>query len=130
MSRALRFPALLVPLVLSCSSPTATGVEGSWGGTEASLELTGSGGTLAYLCGTGTIDSWTLDSDGRFAATGLHYFGGGPVPPQGRPPHPARYAGRVEGDHLTLSVHLTDFGQTLGPYLLVRGGPAVTELCV
>jgi len=130
VSRNLCYAALILPLALACSSPTAPEAEGVWGGTEVSLELTSSGGTLAYLCGTGTIDSWTVDADGRFAATGLHYFGGGPVPPQGRPPHPARYAGRVEGDRFTLSVHLTDLGQTLGPYRLVRDGPPVLELCV
>ena len=123
-------PALLLPLVLACSSPTAPAAEGSWGGTEVSLELSRSGGTLTYLCGAGTIDSWTLESDGRFAGTGLHYFGGGPVPPRGRPPHPARYAGRVAGDRLTLTVRLTDIGQMLGPYRLERGGPQVSELCV
>ncbi len=130
MSRTLRFLSLLIPLILSCSSPTAPDLEGSWGGTEVSLELAGSVGTLTYLCGSGTIDFLTLSSDGRFAATGVHYFGGGPVPPQGHPAHPARYAGRVEGDRLTLTAHLIDLGQTLGPYRLVRGGPAVTELCV
>ena len=126
-----RVIALLLPLALACSSPTAPDAEGMWGGTQVSLELTRSGGTLTYLCGTGTIDStWTLNSDGRFTATGLHYFGGGPAPIQGRPSHPARYVGEIEDDDLTLMVTLTDLGQTLGPYRLVRGGPSVSEICV
>ena len=122
---------LLLPLALACSSPTAPDVLGSWGGTEASLVLTSSGGAISYACGSGTIDSgWTLSRTGQFVASGQHFFGGGPVPPQGRPPHPARYMGQVQGDDLTLTVTLTDLNQTLGPFHLVRGGPVVVELCV
>ena len=126
-----RVVALLLPLALACSSPTAPEAEGTWGGTEASLSLTRAGGTVTYLCGAGTIDSaWTLRPDGRLLATGLHYFGGGPIPIQGRSPHPARYVGQVDGDNMNLMVTLTDLGQTLGPYRLVRGGPPVSEICV
>jgi hypothetical protein len=122
---------LWLPLAVACSSPTAPGAEGTWGGTEASLSLTRSGGTLSYACGAGTIDSaWTLTRDGRFAATGQHFFGGGPVPPQGHPPHPARYSGQMRDADLVLTITLTDLGQTLGPYRLTRGGPEVFEQCL
>ena len=121
---------LLLP-VLACGSPTAPEVSGTWGGTDASLTLTAAGGTIQYQCGAGTIDSaWTLSADGVFAATGEHYVGGGPVPIGGRPPHPAQYAGRVDGSVFTLTVALTDLEQSLGPYELVRGGPVVTEICL
>ena len=128
----MRLSLLFVPLlaVIGCTSPTAPAVAGNWGGTQASLILARSGGTVSYQCGAGTIDStWSLTTDGRFAGTGLHYFGGGPVPVQGRPPRPARYEGQVDGDVLTLTVVLTDAGQTLGPFRLLRGGPVVRELC-
>lgn len=116
---------------LSCASPTEPAVAGAWGGTEASLVLTTSGGALSYQCGEGTIDSaWALAPDGSFAASGLHYFGGGPVPAQGRPPHPARYQGQVSGNRLTLTVTLTDGGQVLGPFHFTRNGPVVHELCL
>jgi hypothetical protein len=131
MLRHLFHPALLVPAVLACSSPTAPSAEGSWGGPEASLFLTRSGGTLSYACGAGTIDpTWTLTRHGGFAATGQHFFGGGPLPPQGHPPHPARYTGRLQGAELVLTVTLTDLDQTLGPYRLARGGPVVSEQCL
>jgi hypothetical protein len=128
----MRIPVLLLlPLALGCFSPTAPDALGAWGGQEASLVLTAAGGTISYACGAGTIDSaWTLSGDGRLEATGQHFFGGGPVPPQGRPPHPARYDGVVEGNALTITVTLTDLNQTLGPFHLVRGGPAVMEQCV
>jgi hypothetical protein len=122
-------PVLLV-LVLGCSSTVAPNVLGEWGGQEASLTLTVSGGSVSYLCGAGTIDSaWTLTSAGQFSASGEHFFGGGPIPVEGAPPHPARYTGHVDGQSLTLSVYLTDSKATLGPFHLIRGGPPVYELC-
>src|SRR6266446_1238884 len=59
---SMRVPNLmLLTLVLGCSSPTTLAVLGSWGGKEASLVLTPSGGALSYACGAGTVDSaWTL----------------------------------------------------------------------
>lgn len=122
---------LLVGFAAGCSSATAPIVIGQWGGKEASLTLTAAGGTVAYLCGAGTIDSaWTLTNEGHFAAFGSHYFGGGPVPPGGSPPHPARFSGQVDGSFLTLTVFVTDLNDTLGPFQLIRGGPPVHELCV
>ncbi len=128
----LRAPiASILTLLCACGSPAAPPVEGAWGGTEASLTLTQAGGTLQYPCGAGTIDSgWTLSADGVFTATGQHFFGGGPVPIGGRPPHPAEYMGQVAGASLTLTVTLTDVGDTLGPFHLIRDGPIVTEVCV
>jgi hypothetical protein len=118
-------------LILACSNPTAPDPTGAWGGPEASLVLSRSGGTLSYTCGAGTIDSaWTISMDGKLAGTGQHFFGGGPVPPEGRPPHPALYSGRIEGNTLVLTVTVTDLAQTLGPFRLVRGGPVVQEQCL
>jgi hypothetical protein len=118
-------------LAIGCSSLTAPEIVGEWGGTEASLALTRLGGTVSYACGAGTIDStWTLTPAGQFEASGQHFFGGGPVPAEGRTPHPALYHGDLEGDHLTLSVTLLDLDQTIGPFHLVRGGPPVTEICL
>jgi hypothetical protein len=122
---------MLAGMLAGCSAATAPVAEGSWGGPDASLSLARSGGTLSYACGAGSLDStWAIGRDGRFSGTGQHFFGGGPIPPEGHPPHPARYTGRIRGDRLELTVTLTDLGQTLGPFRLVRGGPAVQELCV
>ena len=122
---------LLIPLAVACTSSTAPEANGRWGGTEASLTLTPSGGTVSYPCGAGTIDpGWTIGGGGRFAATGQHFFGGGPLPAEGRPPHPARYTGQVSGAVFTLTVVVTDTPDTLGPYHLILGGPAVAEQCL
>lgn len=115
----------------ACSSPTAPDAVGTWGGTEASLTLSLAGGTVGYACGAGRIGAgWTLDAAGRFAATGVHYFGGGPVPAPGPTPHPARYSGVVSGDRFVFTVTLAETGQTLGPFHMVRGGPPVDLLCL
>jgi hypothetical protein len=129
-----RWPSFAVSLLLTfvaCSDPTAPEPAGRWGGPDVSLLLAKSGGTLTYTCGAGTVDSgWTVRAAGRFSGAGQHFFGGGPVPPQGHPPHPAVYAGRLTGDQLVLTVTLTDLQQVLGPFTLRRGGPPVAELCV
>lgn len=121
----------LLAVVLACSSPTAPEAEGQWGGPDASLNLSRAGGVLSYPCGAGTMDAnWTLSRDGVLAGNGQHFFGGGPVPIEGRTSHPARYAGRIQGSILVLTVTVTDLGQTLGPFSLQRGGPVVQEVCV
>ena len=121
----------LLALMFACATPTAPDVLGVWGGPDASLSLSRTGGVLSYACGAGTMDAnWTLSRDGQLAGTGQHFFGGGPVPPGGRAPHPARYSGRIEDDTLFLTVTLTDLGQTLGRFTMLRGGPQVHEVCV
>ncbi len=121
----------LAMLALACQSTTSPTATGTWGGREASAVLTVSGGTVSYPCGTSTIDSaWSINPAGQFSAIGQYFFGGGPVPPQGGTPHPARYSGQLQGDSLTLTLTLTDLNQTLGPFHMVRGGPPVVQLCV
>jgi hypothetical protein len=128
------WPKHLLPLLaleLACGAPTAPDASGSWGGPQASLTLSRAGGTISYPCGVGIIDSaWNLTRIGRFTATGRHYFGGGPLPPQGHPPHPASYEGQLKGQVFTLQVTLTDEHQVLGPFRLIRGGPPVAEQCL
>jgi hypothetical protein len=120
----------LLAAPLACSDATGPTPIGQWGGPDASLTLSAAGGTLGYGCGRGTIDpGWTVTGEGRFSASGQHFFTGGPVPPQGPPPHPALYAGQIQGDHLLLAVTLTDLQQTLGPFTLTRGGPPVVDQC-
>lgn len=131
MPRRSSFAAVLLLALTACSDPAAPDPIGRWGGSDASLLLAQAGGTLSYACGAGTVDSgWTVGPAGQFAGAGQHYFGGGPVPPQGHPPHPAVYNGRLSGDQLVLTVTLTDLHQVLGPFKLRRDGPPVAEICV
>jgi hypothetical protein len=118
-------------LIAGCDSPTSPGVVGAWGGPDVSLVISPSGGALSYSCGAGTIDSgWSLTPEGVFSGVGTHMFGGGPVPPDGHPSHPARYSGRQDAGELQLTVIVEDLGDTLGPYRLVRDGPPVSERCL
>jgi len=111
--------------------PASLAGGGAWGGPDVSLVLEAAGGTLSYACGAGTIaPGWTITPGGHLAATGEHFFGGGPLPPQGHPAHPARYQGEIHGDLLVLTVSLEDLQQTLGPFTLRRDGPVVNELCL
>ncbi len=116
--------------LLSFSTPTEPNLEGAWGGSEVSMVLSRSGGTVSYLCGEGTIDpGWTLTSSGAFSAIGVHYFGGGPIPISGHLPHQAIYRRTLFGDHLRLSVTISDPEVTIGPLELIRGGPPVSQIC-
>jgi hypothetical protein len=115
----------------ACVSPVGIGPVGDWGSNQASLKLALSGGTVMYQCGMGTVDSgWTVQTDGSWRANGEHFFGGGPAPVNGRPPHPAVYSGVFEGDRLTMTAIVTDLGDTLGPFHLVKNGPSVSEICL
>jgi hypothetical protein len=131
MPRRSTFSAVLLLALTVCSDPTAPDPVGRWSNSDLSLLLAQSGGTLSYACGAGTVDSgWAVSAAGRFTGVGQHFFGGGPVPPQGHPPHPAVYAGRFSGDQLVLTVTVTDLQQVLGPFKLRRGGAPIAELCV
>jgi len=128
----MRLLVLVSAALLACSAnPAAPSALGTWGGQEASLTLSVAGGALDYPCGSGHIaPGWTLDDTGGFSATGVHYFGGGPVPVPGPTPHPALYAGVVRGDRFDFTVTVVDLGQTLGPFHMVRGGPPVFLRCL
>lgn len=113
---------LAVGVLAACGSPSEPVAEGEWGSELASLTLTRAGGTLGYQCGEGTMDStWTMSADGRLVGTGVHYFGGGPVPVAGRTANVAQYSGVVAGRVLTLTAFLPGRGVTLGPFRMVRG---------
>ncbi len=118
-------------LLLACEGPTGPGVTGQWGGPEAAMTLSDQGGSVLYACGEGTVDpDWHLSPGGRWSATGRHYFGGGPVPAGGHQPHPASYQGMLTDSKLRFTVTLTDLGEILGPFTLVRNGSGPGNQCL
>lgn len=126
-------PLLALALLagLGCADATAPVLPDQWGGPEATVMLSHTGGSVQYLCGTSTIDAgWGIAPGGRWHATGQYYAGGGPVPVEGRPPHPATYDGVFRGDVLVFSVAVPDLGSTLGPYTVTRGKPGASEICL
>jgi hypothetical protein len=131
--------ALLAPAGCAAAAAPATAGErrvppGRWGGEHIALEvLAGGGAALEYDCAQGGIEGpLALDRQGRFEAAGWHAAErGGPVR-QGEelPRRPARYAGRVEGGEMTLTVVLTDTDEEIGSFTLVRGGEARLTKCL
>ena len=116
---------------LGCGDATAPEPAGSWGGPEATLVLAPTGGTVTFLCGSGTIDAgWRVAQDGRWTASGQYFGGGGPLPVGGGTPYDAQYAGTVSGNILTFTVLVPDLALRLGPYRVVRDAPGASEICV
>ena len=108
-----------------CSPELAGPVAPSeWGGDHVGLIVLATGGTLEYDCASGTIDQPVVaGTNGNFVARGTHTIGhGGPIMAGEIPDrHPARYDGWTDGETMRLSVTLTDTGQKLGEFKLVRG---------
>jgi hypothetical protein len=116
-------------ILLSAAGPCAADLAGpvapsEWGGDHVGLIVLATGGTLEYDCASGTIDQPVVAAtNGNFIAQGTHTIGhGGPIMVGEIPDrHPARYDGWTDGETMRLSVTLTDTGQKLGEYTLVRG---------
>lgn len=122
MSRILVCAAM--GLLGGCMTPVAEGpLTGAWGGEHVGLTLDRGGGRLDYDCAAGTIAEPLVPArDGSFAADGTHTPGqGGPdridyVPPS----YPARYAGTVRRDTMTLRVTVPSRDLVMGPFRLRR----------
>lgn len=117
----------LMLAAVACSSPIGPGdhvAVGMWGGEHVALDITADRGRIEYDCAHGDLaGSLEVDRGGRFDVTGTHTpEHGGPVRGDEKPiSRPARYAGRVEGGRMTLTVTLTDTGDILGTFTLTQG---------
>ncbi|MGB3400337.1 MAG: hypothetical protein WBA34_09240 [Candidatus Deferrimicrobiaceae bacterium] len=133
---------VMLPILLTLLGVTACGgdsirpaaqIEGMWGGEHITLAADESGGALEYDCAHGMIDEPLIPiADGDFDFVGTHTLEtGGPVHVDDPPDiHPAQYQGHVSGSTLTLTVTLTDSGDVLGPYTLVRSDPGRLHKCL
>jgi len=131
MRRLMLLGPFIFCAALACADPAAPDLAGQWGGPDATLILSPTGGTVAYACGSGTIDpGWGIREDGSWRAAGQYYAGGGPLPSEGRPPHAATYAGAVQGDVLTFTVAVPELAAVLGPYRVRRNTPGASEICL
>jgi len=89
------------------------------------------GARLEYDCAVGTIDQpIVVDAGGRFAAKGSY------TPERGGPRREgptavarARYAGRVSGDTMTLTVTLETGKERVGIFTLKRGDDVLLTKC-
>jgi hypothetical protein len=116
-------------LVASGAAAAARGeggrvAEGVWGGQHVRLSVGEEGASLEFDCARGQIDApFETDAEGRFDLPGT-YTRQGPGPIRvGKPPtsRPARFAGRVEGARMTLTVTLKGSDKPLAEYNLTRG---------
>jgi len=129
--------AVLGALVLSShdalASPEAKPrpLIGSFGGGGAGVEATEGGAALTFDCANGSVEGpIAVDENGGFDAAGLFVREGpGPVRPDQQRGVPVRYAGKLEGETLTLSVRMSGSDETLGPFTLTRGRVARIRSC-
>ena len=129
MKNQLGVTPLLLLLLLVGASATCGGSltgpvgPGDWGGEHIGLVVAHNRAIVEYDCASGTIDQPLVAAKGRFTAAGTHTRGhGGPARENEIPDkHPARYDGRIDGERMILEVTLTDSGEKLGRYTLVRG---------
>jgi hypothetical protein len=129
--RGLALLLLALTAAIGCSDPAAPELTGQWGGPDATLSLAPDGGSVVYACGSGTVAAgWRIDPNGKWSGTGQYFTGGGPVPSEGRPPHAASYSGSAHGDLLTFTVSVPDLHTTLGPFIVRRGAPGASEICL
>lgn len=97
---------------------------GTWGGNHVRIEVRDGGADIEYDCAHGTIDApLSLNDKGGFEVTGTHVMErGGPVrideKPDGRT---ARFAGRIDGQTMTLTVTLEGSSEELGTFTLKQG---------
>jgi hypothetical protein len=104
---------------------------GSFGGSGAGVEAAEGSTQLTFDCATGSVEGpITLDENGGFDVAGrLVREGPGPVRPEQTKGVPARFAGKLDGETMTLSVRVSGSDDTLGPFTLTRGRLARIRSC-
>ena len=105
---------------------------GGWGGPHIQLSVANGSATIEYDCATGTIDGpLKIDRHGRFSLLGKHVREhGGPIRMgEDREGAAARYTGRINGQHMTLTVKLVDSKQEVGTFALTRGSAGRVFKC-
>jgi hypothetical protein len=118
--------AVLVLVLAACrnGSNGMNVAKGVWGGRNLELLVEDGGATAQFKCGAvGQVnDGLRLDDAAHFDAPGTYdpkvVLGG---------PRPARYTGRLQGDHLALNVEVEH--ATIGPFELQRGRAGTFDVC-
>ncbi|MDQ3917717.1 MAG: hypothetical protein M3348_04515 [Acidobacteriota bacterium] len=105
---------------------------GVWGGEHVRLDVSEGGAAVEFDCANGSIDQpVVLDAEGRFEVKGRFAAEhGGPVRrDETDNTRPARYAGQVKGDTLTLTVNVGDSKESVGTFTLTRGSQGRLMKC-
>jgi hypothetical protein len=115
--------------MVAAAGPTASGAkhrmlpQGSWGGDHITMTVKASGADLEFDCATGNIAApIELDRHGSFTVRGqFHAEHGGPVRRDEETSIAnATYAGKLQGDSLTLIVTVGDDKQPVGSFTLSK----------
>lgn len=107
----------------SPSNPSPVSL-GMWGGDHVTMTVAATATHLEFDCAHGDIPgALATDSRNEFSVVGTFVREhGGPirldVPPDA---HPAIYAGSVQSDRMALTIRLTDTGDLIGSFTLIRG---------
>lgn len=132
MLRSLVLLALLGSV--ACMDPEMPApVLGEWGGEHLGLVASTEGASLEFDCASGRTSGAIIpDAAGRFSVAGFHFPGhGGPIRDDEETVGlPARFDGTVRGALMTISITLTDWATTLGPYTLLRGASPRVFKCL
>lgn len=117
----------------SPTEPAPIALDGMWGGEHVSLKVAATTSHLEFDCAHGEIPgTLTADAAGTFAAPGTFVREhGGPIRENETPDaHPATYLGAVLGATMELTVRLSETGQTVGTFTLVRDAPGRVLKCL
>jgi hypothetical protein len=107
--------------------------DGSWGGAHVQMNVEGGKAELQFDCATASINGpLKFNSAGRFSLTGVFVREhGGPVRVDEKPnSRPARFSGVIKGYSLTLTIVLSDTGESMGTYHLIRGKQGRVMRCL
>jgi hypothetical protein len=116
--------------IMAATRKVQTGV---WGGDHIIIDVTDTGAKIMYDCADGVIEQpIETDDNGRFEVQGAHIRNhGGPVRSDEKPDrHRARYAGRVNGNTMTLTVTLADTNEPVGTFSLTYGERPELKRCL
>ena len=96
---------------------------GTWGGQHIIMEVTARSVSIEYDCAHATIDQpIILDRHGRFNVSGRQFpEHGGPVREESNDGYPARFAGQVKGNVMTLTVTNSHTNESIGTFTLTHG---------
>jgi len=107
----------------------ATGI---WGGDHVTFTVGDSSNHLEFDCAHGDIPGVLSVNRGELAASGTFVREhGGPVRvDEPLDSHPALYSGTVIGSTMQLAIRLTDSGDVIGSFSLVRGTSGRVVKCL
>lgn len=122
---------LILAIVAACATgpePPPGDIAGTWGGDNSGLIVGDSGVHVHIGCTLGDVKGRIRPDDaGYFEAVGLYNVDAYPV--DRGILHPARFAGRITGRTMLLTVTLTDTTRQLGPVRLTYGKEPQMQAC-